>query len=692
MLALLARDDVMARTLPTVFISSTTKDLEAFRNAAFDVLYQAGLHPIVQKHFAPDHRELVRYLRDHVAACDAVICLIGTVCGDGPQGTDPPRSYTQLEYDFARSHDIPLFMFVSSEDCDVPLIVEDDEHRERQLRHREAILQCGIKWESFRSLDELRTKIALVACHPVLQHSSGRLPFVLLHPPKPPAYFAGRQPELRQLTRASSQTRPVIVAVLGLGGQGKSTLVGEWWNCEDRPDFDAGFWCTAYRDGFTFDEFLDELLRYLLQGRYAKQEYPTLTARARLAIELLQERRVLLVIDGFERWLKGWTGGPQDPDAAEQFNQRESSFDGLDQFLSDLSGLSNGTHLIMTSRALPAVLDDAEYAVVPVDDAGEHLALQGLDAASAIDMLREAGVRGEDRELLRVADAYDRHPLALTVLGTRLKKLYGGRIDKVGRIQILDHRERLHHLLEETHRSLPGDEQTERFLHVATQCLENPTLPTVAAGMGLDVSTHAELADDLIEQAILLADWQLASWDGETERVGFHAIVKQFFAGQAEDVPQIHSRLCDWYVDQPIPQVASTLEEARPRILAIEHALRADRIEICSQLMYGRLTTRASFAEWLANWGHLQLGVDLLDRLAESASSEAQLQFLLTKASMLRQMGSHQEAIDVLSHIVQTLEADPAPETADHAALLATAYVNRGNRALAAAGDRGDPG
>ncbi len=669
----------MARTLPTVFISSTTKDLESHRDAAFDVLYQAGLHPVVQRHFAPDHRDLVRYLRDHVAACDAVICLVGNVCGDGPQGLDPPRSYTQLEYDYARAHDIPVFVFLTSDNCDVAQFTEADERAVQQSRHRQAILDSGVKWESFASLDELRTKIALVASHPVLQQTSGRLPFAMLHPPKAPAYFAGRHLELQQLNRATSEDRPVIVAVLGLGGQGKSTLVAEWWHGEDRPDFDAGFWCTAYRDGFTFDEFLDELLKYLLQGRFAKQEHPTLVARTRLAVELLQERRVLLVIDGFERWLNGWTGGLHDPDLAERVNQRESSQAGVDQFLSDLSGLHNGTHLILTSRALPAVLDDAEYRVVPVDDDGEHLALQGLDEVSAIEMLRAAGAKGDDQQLLRVADAYDRHPLALTVLGTLLKKRFGGRIDRVSRIQVLDHRERLYKLLEESRQALRADEHTQQFLHVATQCLENPTLTTVAAGMGLDVRQHPEQADDLMEPAILLSDWQLATWDGEAERVGFHAVVKQYFAAQARDPEQIHGRLCDWYSEQEIPLTASSLDEARPRILAIEHALRAGRLESCQHLVYGPLTTQYSFVEWLSVWGHLQLGIDLLGRILEKAPAELVLQLQLSRASMRRQLGSIREAVADLTDIIQAIEIREGVPVTSAAELLATAYVNRGN-------------
>ncbi len=669
----------MAKLLPTVFISATSDDLRAYRLLVFDELYKAGLHPVIQEYFPPDHRELTRYLRDTVAACDAVVCLIGSLYGAEPADWEPRRSYTQLEYDVAQEYQIPTFVFLTSEHFDAPNVAEDEDRQQLQLAHREAVQKSGPKWNVFASPDDLGPQAAQTATRILGDgHVSGRLPLRLLHPPKPPTYFAGRQLELDQLKQATERSRTAIVVVMGLGGQGKTTLVAEWWNREDRKPFDAGLWCTAYRAGFTFDEYLDDLLGYLLQGQFSKQDMPSVTKRTRLAIDLLQERRVLLVIDGFERWLQGWTGGPDDPDVAESVDQRDASFEGLDQFLSDVSGLSGGTHLIITTRALPLVLEHAKIAVVPVDENGRQLALEGLDQQAAIEMLRSAGVKGSDKQLLDEAESFDRHPLALTVLGTRLKKMYGGRIEQVDRIRVLDHRQRLYKLLEETRQSMPGGEDAEQFLHVATQCLEDPSLATIAAGMGWDVQIEQEMADDLMEQAISLADWQLASWDGFNERVGFHAIVKQYFSQQAKDAPEIHRRLSRWYSGEDIPLHAGTLEQMRPRILAIEHALCAGAWDECAELLLAPVNAHYSFVEWLPAWGHLEKGIDLLGRVAHGAPRELRLQSTSSRAALQRQRGDLPLALEELNGIVKEIEATDKPNCEENT-ILANTYVNRGN-------------
>ena len=91
--------------------------------------------------------------------------------------------------------------------------------------------------------------------------------------------------------------------VVGMGGQGKTTLVSEFLRTRAGLRFGAGFWCTAYRASFTFDMFLDEVLRYLSRGAFVKQNCEDTSARTIALLELLQTRRVLLVIDGIERWL-----------------------------------------------------------------------------------------------------------------------------------------------------------------------------------------------------------------------------------------------------------------------------------------------------------------------------------------------------------------------------------------------------
>ena len=86
-----------------VFVSATSVDLGSYRRIVSDTLLKLDAQPVTQDHFAPDSRAVKQMLRDRIAACDAVICLVGAVYGHEPKQHDdgPRRSFTQLEYDIA---------------------------------------------------------------------------------------------------------------------------------------------------------------------------------------------------------------------------------------------------------------------------------------------------------------------------------------------------------------------------------------------------------------------------------------------------------------------------------------------------------------------------------------------------------------------------------------------------------------
>ncbi|HSS49811.1 MAG TPA: toll/interleukin-1 receptor domain-containing protein, partial [Thermoanaerobaculia bacterium] len=113
---------------------------------------------------------------------------------------------------------------------------------------------------------------------------------LLLHPPETPAFFAGRDLELGQIEKALTSKLPCVVVVLGMGGQGKTTLVAQWVRTREPMPFEALFWCTAYRGGFSFDTFLDAALDYLEHGEFDKRSCPEPSARVERLLRRLQER------------------------------------------------------------------------------------------------------------------------------------------------------------------------------------------------------------------------------------------------------------------------------------------------------------------------------------------------------------------------------------------------------------------
>lgn len=687
----------MPEALESVFISATSPDLRSYRDATKAALVTGEVFPRVQENLPPDYRTLVEHLEDQIKRSDAVVCLVGLVFGAAPEQTgDAYRSYTQIEYDVARRLEKPIYVFLATENYVADQSVTEGESETLLQREHRSLLMRNHKCTPFSSPQDLRLRIAELV--PIIRRRqmtpSGS--FVFLHSPPEPFFFAGRDLELKQLTEALERRRPCLVAVVGIGGQGKTTLAAHWIRERQPFEFEGGLWVTADLGGFTFDAFLEAALSYFLRDKFDKLAFADLSSRVQKLLVLLQERRALLVIDGVERWLHGWKHG-RDLGAAETHEQREGDFEGLDEFLSGASGITNGAHVVLTTRAMPAVLDHVECAVVPVREPGAGLALDGLDDEAAVGLLRSLGVHGPPDEIRHAARAYANHPLALTVLGGLLNRSYDGELRPMGDVSALKPEQQLDKLLGETRANLPGRKRSDRFLQIASHCIENPALSTLASVMGrlkfrwrawpafvLGKLLHREFAgrqpeiSALRELAITIADWQLVEWHGATSTVRIHPIIKEYFASRARDSAAIHRSLAQHYASTRLENDAMANEHMGSRLLAVEHSLRAGDFSRCVELMFQPLTPTYSYSEWLAAWGHLGTGIALLERLSKASKGDARAQFLIARSAMLHQLGKSPQAMEELNEAIRILGRRGAGSEQQRTN-LARALANRGN-------------
>jgi tetratricopeptide (TPR) repeat protein len=141
-----------------VFLSSTSKDLAAFRGAvhrAIDAL--DGFELIHMETFGARDTDARGIDEQKLREADLLVGLMGHCYGSSPP--DDPTSYTEQEYDFALLRDLPRLMFVAPDDFPVPQhLIESDDKRARQKAFRARVMVDRVV-ASFASPEQLATGV-----------------------------------------------------------------------------------------------------------------------------------------------------------------------------------------------------------------------------------------------------------------------------------------------------------------------------------------------------------------------------------------------------------------------------------------------------------------------------------------------------------------------------------------------------
>ena len=131
--------------------------------------------------------------------------------------------------------------------------------------------------------------------------------WLLAHPYGMPPHFIGRRAELQSLSDwLNGANTPSLFVLRALGGFGKSALTWHWLTeIVSSQQWPQVVWWSFYETSASFENFLRVTLAYVT-GQ-APNDLPPREQLDRL-LTLLQNRRVLLVMDGFERELRAYSG------------------------------------------------------------------------------------------------------------------------------------------------------------------------------------------------------------------------------------------------------------------------------------------------------------------------------------------------------------------------------------------------
>jgi WD40 repeat protein len=226
--------------------------------------------------------------------------------------------------------------------------------------------------------------------------------------------FYGRATELATLNQWIVGDRCHLVALLGMGGIGKTALSVKLTHqilisshVQERTEFEFVIW-RSLRNAPPLETLLTELVLFLSQQQDTQG---TLTR----FMHYLRSARCLIILDNLETIMKGG-------DRAGQFR---AGYEGYGELLRLVSESNHQSCVVLTSREKPAEVAAFEGSDFKV----RSLALSGSEqAAKAI--VQAKRLVGSDVQKQMLGDRYGNSPLALKIVSTSIQDLFGGEISE----------------------------------------------------------------------------------------------------------------------------------------------------------------------------------------------------------------------------------------------------------------------
>jgi len=218
----------------------------------------------------------------------------------------------------------------------------------------------------------------------------------------------GRESELETLQQWLVDERCRVIAILGLGGIGKSSLAITLAH-QALSEVEVVLF-RSLQNGPPVAEVLDQTIR-AISGQQATPP-DQVANKIALLIQLLRQRRCLLILDNFESLMQ--------PSVVT--GTYRTGYAEYGELLHALSEREHQSCLLLTSREKPAELGSLEGHRTPV----RSLQLAGLADTACRLILEARDITATAAELSALARLYDGNPLALSLVSEPIRELFGG--------------------------------------------------------------------------------------------------------------------------------------------------------------------------------------------------------------------------------------------------------------------------
>ncbi len=227
--------------------------------------------------------------------------------------------------------------------------------------------------------------------------------------------FYGRTEELNMLEKWLTTERCRLVALLGMGGIGKTSLATKLAHqVQDR--FEYVIWRSLHNAPSLF-ELLANLIQFFSQSQVLEADLPnSVDGRISKLIDCLRQHRCLIVLDNAETILQSGAIAGSYREGYEEYGQ----------LIRRLGEVAHTSCLVLTSREKPKEMAFLEGKTLPV----RSLQLRGLEMVDGQKIFEIKGLHGSESELIAVVDRYAGNALALKIVATTILEIFNGNISK----------------------------------------------------------------------------------------------------------------------------------------------------------------------------------------------------------------------------------------------------------------------
>lgn len=292
-------------SLPEVFVSAASPELDAFRSVVRTTLRELGAKAVEHLDHTVAYGPLDGVLKVLIGNCDAVIHLVGFTFGLEPRDRThgaTRRSYSHYEYDVARAMGRRMFTFVARQGTATsPADRGDDEAQALQRDHRWAC-EHEEHW-TFGSPEELAGHLRSLHARIMVRRRLALLPYA-----RQDRALYGREKAVAALREAIAASPLVFVqpperfSATSVAAGKTAVAVETAWRLFDEGVVDFALWLP----GSSGPELESELalLTRMDALSLVKDEVGDISQRLRTLREWLQapanDGRVLVVIDGVD--------------------------------------------------------------------------------------------------------------------------------------------------------------------------------------------------------------------------------------------------------------------------------------------------------------------------------------------------------------------------------------------------------